>query len=119
MRSRRTAPRLRAILGWGCLLFLLLQVLILVMVEGYFPETYDPEYDVRIHLLRQALAEHPDRPLLLLTGSSRTAMCFRPEVLQTLRDPSGTEVLPFNLSHFGGNHTLQLMLLRRLLRQGI
>jgi hypothetical protein len=101
------------------LFFVLAQLLFLVVADGWFPQMYDPEYDARLSRLRARLAEQPDRPLLLMLGSSRTVMCFRPEILSLLRTDSGQPVLPFNFSHYGGNQAIQLMKLHRLLRQGI
>ena len=50
-------------------------------------------------LLQARLTETPERPLLLMMGSSRTVMCFRPENLAELHTSAGAQVLPFNFSH--------------------
>src|SRR5262249_51092960 len=64
---------------WGTGFFLAAQVAFLLGSELFFPEVCDPESGIRLAQLRERISEGPDRPLLLLLGSSRTVMAFRPE----------------------------------------
>jgi hypothetical protein len=117
--KRRAVQNAAATLAWTILFFLLVQIVFTLVVETTHPELHDPEYQVRLELLNKQRSLNPDRPLLLTFGSSRTVMAFRPEVVAPLTTPEGEQMLPFNFAHWGGNHALSLMNLRRLLRQGI
>jgi hypothetical protein len=116
---RRNVSRARAALVWGLLWFVAAQVAFIVVADGWFPGVYDAEYHARLATLRARLAETPNRPLLLLVGSSRTVMSFHPEVLPPLRTPSGEQVIPFNFSHLAAGPVMNLMQVNRLLRHGI
>lgn len=78
------------------------------------PHLRDPEYGWRLQALRERLNENPGRPLVLVIGSSRTAMGVRPDVVERGEGP-----LLFNLSLAGAGPVTQLMLLRRLDHEGI
>ena len=80
---------------------------------------YDPEYAARLSRLQARRAEHPDRPLLLLLGSSRTGQLFRPELLPPITDDHGRTVLPFNFSRNGGGPVYSRLAYERLCRQGL
>jgi hypothetical protein len=105
-------------LAWAAVFCLVLQVVVLAVVDGRHPELYDPEYGQRLALLQARRAEQPGRPLLLLCGSSRTVVSFKPEVLPPI-GPPGRSPLVFNFSHCGAGPLMELMLLDRLLREGI
>ncbi|MBN9122342.1 MAG: hypothetical protein J0I06_24915, partial [Planctomycetes bacterium] len=69
--------------------------------------------------LRAARAEHPDRPLLVVMGSSRTCQAFRAEALPPLETPDGRTVLPFNLSRHACGPIYCRLAYGRLPRQGL
>ena len=116
---RRTAVQARGALVAGALVFVAAQILFTVVADFWHPELYDEEFAARISLLHQRQAEAPERPLLLMMGSSRTVMNFRPEVLPELRTADGRRVMPFNFSHLGAGPTMNLMDYHRLRRAGI
>src|SRR6266850_6378448 len=115
----RTIPQSRRTLAAGLLFFLVAQMLFNIVADMRHPELYDPEYGVRLGLLRARQAETPDRPLLLLIGSSRTVMSFRPEILGALRTGDGAPVLAFNFSHLAAGPLMNLLAYDRLRREGI
>ena len=119
MSRRRWVMGSRAALGWAAVFFVCSQLAFNAFIDGWHPELYDPEFDVRMSLLRERMAERPGRPLLLFLGSSRTVMSFRPEVLPPLRTAGGEEALVFNFSHLAAGPVMNLMELRRLLRHGV
>jgi Protein of unknown function (DUF1574) len=119
MTGPRRLLHVKKTLLWALLGFVLLQVGFSVVVDTWHPELYDPEYDVRLKLLRQRMGEEPDRPLLLLIGSSRTVNCFRPEILPPFRPTGQPQPLTFNFSHLASGPAMNLTLLNRLLREGI
>ena len=90
-----------------------IQFALAVMLERRRPELRDPEYGYKLHLLRRATAEQPNRPLLVALGSSRTLNGLRPELL----DAADPLVFNFGLTRHGP--ILQLLALDRLLRDGV
>ncbi len=115
----RTATQARTALIAGISFFVAAQLLFDVIADGRHPGLFDAEFGFRFALLRSRLAETPDRPLLLLMGSSRTVMSFRPEILPELRTATGAQVLPFNYSHLAAGPVLTLMEYTRLRRAGV
>jgi len=83
-------------------------------VETIRPEITDPEYHMRLRLIRAAQTEHPAKPLGIVIGSSRTVWAFRPEQL-----PPESGVYWVNGSHVGAGPTLTRLMLHRFLRDGI
>lgn len=83
-----------------------------------YPGWYDREYEVRQAILKERIAETPDRPLLAVLGSSRAGTAFLPSELPPIYDQRGRRVLPFNYSHHGSGPRLNLMQMHRLLREG-
>jgi hypothetical protein len=101
------------------LLFLVLQTVFAVALDRWNPELVDPEYQLHLKTLLDRQREAPDRPLLLVLGSSRTALAFRPELIPPLPTSAGPTALPFNFSHYGAGPLFNLMELRRILADGI
>ena len=79
------------------------------------PRLRDPEYGKRLERVHARIAEHPGRPLVLVLGSSRTAMGVRPDVLAD--EPAGP--LVFNFSLVGSGPVMELMAFRRALADGV
>jgi hypothetical protein len=119
MDQGRAGTRARAVLFWGVLFFVGAQFAFNIMADRWRPGLYDPEYEVRLTTLKARMVEAPGRPLLLVLGSSRTAMNFRPEILPPLRMQSGQQPLPFNFSHLEAGPLMNLMEVRRLLANDI
>jgi len=104
---------------WFAVFFVALQACLAAAIDWRLPRLYDEEYGVRLAALRARRAAEPDRPLLLVVGTSRVGMGFAPELLPELRTPAGLRALPFNFSHLASGPVLNLMLVRRLLHEGI
>jgi hypothetical protein len=119
MSHRRRNANPRHVIFWAVVGFFGIQLALDVGVVARHPELEDPEYGRRLALLRERMAEAPGRPLVLMIGSSRTQLSFRPELLPPPRTADGTEALVFNFSHRGAGPAMNLVELRRLLRAGI
>src|SRR5262245_33867234 len=117
-RFRARLQACRADFAWFVLI-LAGAVLLLDVLGDLSPRLYDPEYGARLELLRQRLAEQPRRPLLLFVGSSRVGNGFHPELLPEVRSPEGEPALAFNFSHLAAGPVMNLVQVRRLLREGI
>src|SRR3954466_14660392 len=66
---RRCVARAEAV--WAFVGIVLIWAGFVVLAEVKFPWWYDREYEVRHELLDERVAEHPERPLLAVIGSSR------------------------------------------------
>jgi hypothetical protein len=91
------------------------------LLDEVRPELRDPEYARRISSLRARVAENPQRPLVLVVGSSRTAMGIRPGEWEANRfsNAAAPDQMFFNLSLIGGGPLLELILTRRAFAEGI
>jgi hypothetical protein len=108
-----------AALGYGLLFFACLQLALALALERRQSRLRDPEFAARLPRLRQRLAERPGAPLVLVLGSSRTLLGFRPAALPPLRDPGDREPVVFNASLLGAGPFLELLCLRHLLAAGV
>ncbi len=119
-RRRRFQPpagRARAALAWGLALFVCIQLVLGVFLEWWMPGVRELQYAVKHDLLQRRLTEAPERPLVLLMGTSRTLNGLDPAELPSL--PSAADPpLVFNFAHAGAGPLRQLLLLRRLLDEG-
>ena len=110
--------RAKATLFWAILVCLASQVGLAVYVDTRCADLSDPEFGVRLNVLRRALAASPGRPLLVAIGSSRTSDGFATDPLQArLSNPAAP--ITFNMGIKGTGPFKELLCLRRLLQAGI
>lgn len=117
--ARRTPRRShgRAALAWAAVCFGLVQLVLTLTMDHVDVELRDPFWGRKLALLRQRLAQEPDRPLLLVLGSSRTALGLKPDFAPL---PSlGERPIVFNFGMTGAGPIQELLFLRRLLEEGI
>lgn len=113
----RRACRCEALVGLGG--FVVLSVAFVVVMDVRFPFWTDREYAARRQIVLDRKAEHPERPLLVVLGSSRVGAGFVPEEMGPIYDDRGRQVSAINFSHLGAGPRMNLIQLRRLLRDGI
>ena len=118
-KARRQVTSAKAVIGWTALGFLLVQLALDIFVVSRHPELRDPEYATRLARLRERMAENPQRPLMVMLGSSRTVGSFIPEKLPAIYSSAGESPLVFNFSHLGAGPGMNMVEARRLLRDGI
>jgi hypothetical protein len=111
--------RARAALLWTLGLIVVAHVSFFALLEHRHPEWYDAEYGTRRRASSNRWREEPDRPLLLVMGSSRLVLAFSPRELSELDTADGRRVLPFNFTHIGGGPVFTLMQYHRLRRAGV
>jgi hypothetical protein len=111
--------RPRAALAWGLGLFIALQLGTAVVVENWRPELREPEYGNKKRLLARCLRDAPGRPLVLFLGTSRTDNGLCPDALPAYRTADGRCPLVFNFGLAGANPLQELLVLHRLLADGI
>lgn len=97
----------------------LLQVC-LILAESRAPELVDTEYAFKLNRLRAQIESAPERPLVLLLGSSRTLNGLRPEAVeQSLEAHHGAAPIVFNMGMTAAGAIRQGIVLQRLLDAGI
>jgi hypothetical protein len=118
--SRRGASgKARAGLIWGLVLCAAVQLAGWVLTDRWYPELRDPEFGYRLARLKYVRATEPDRPLLVLLGSSRAEFGFRPGVLPPYRLANDATPLVFNFGLSGTGPVREYLTLRRLLAAGV
>ena len=111
----KTTPRkARATVLSGLLFVVLVHLGFNVALETERPGWRDPEYGARLGLLRTLRDEHPERPLAVAIGSSRTQMGLRPDVMGDL---DGMSVFNFGIA--GCGPLGEWLTLNRILDAGI
>lgn len=118
-RKHRLLARGRRVLLAAVLGLAALQIGSALLVDHWRPELADPEYRIRRERLRAAQAENPERPLVLMLGSSRVLNGFRPERLHRLTDAAGAPITSFNFGLLCAGPLRQHCGLRHLLADGI
>ena len=118
-RHRSLGLGARKALVCGLAVFTALQLGLAIRMDRRQPDLRDPEYGYKLLLLRERLATEPNRPLMLLVGSSRVALGLSPETLATCLPAGQDSPIIFNFAMNGSGPLLERMLLRRLLAAGI
>ncbi len=111
VRSARTA------LAVGFFLTLAATVGMTSAVETVKPEWRDPEFGHRLTRLQQARRESPDRPLVLVLGSSRAQNAFHPAAMGFLDAPESPRA--FNFGQSAATALKVLLTLARVMDAGI
>ena len=87
-------------------------------MDVVWPRLRDPEYGRRAERLRARVAEQPDRPLVVVVGSSRTAMGVRPGAWEAARPGARRDPLLFNVSVIGAGPIQELITVHRVFADG-
>jgi hypothetical protein len=99
--------------------FTALQLLALVAAERWLLWLRDPEFARKWTILDGRVTAEPDRPILLVLGSSRTLLGLLPDELPACRTPDGATPLVFNYGVTGATPAEEVLHLRRLLARGV
>lgn len=116
--ARHLSARARATLLCGLVAFIGMQVGLPMIAGSDNTAVRDPVYEIKLAKLRERLKEHPQRPLILVLGSSRPAAGIRPELWQDLPASDRTPMV-FNFGMSGSGPRQQHIYLRRILSEGI
>lgn len=111
--------RIRSAGFWTLGVFAAFTAALVAIVELCCPHWNDREYEIRRAALNDYVAANPDRPVLLVAGSSRMVAGFMPERVGPLANPDGPAPLVFNYSHLGSGPRLNLIQAHRPARDGI
>jgi hypothetical protein len=111
-RQRRGA----AVVLWTLAFLAAVHVGFALFIALVRPGLRDPEFAGRFLLLRQRVRETPDRPLVLVLGSSRVLCAVTTDALPPA---AGKDPLLFNMGLRGAGPVNELICLRNLLDEGI
>ncbi len=115
LKSRHRTAR-RTVL-WGIAGIALAHLALAASVETVLPQLRDPEYGYRLVRLHEQQRLHPDRPLVLVLGTSRTAYGIDPAAMNFPDQPGSPLVFNFGLA---GSRPVHLRLhLQRLHADGV
>ena len=99
--------------------FVLFQLLFDFVVQKHRIELRDPEYGYKLTTQKRGIRQNPDRPLLLILGSSRTELGVKPSELHLASAGSEKAPFAFNMALAGSGPLFELLCLKRLLAEGI
>lgn len=116
--ARPVALRARGALLIGLALVVMAHVGMNIVMDTIRPELRDPEFGCRLEKIHALQSTHPDRPMLVALGSSRTQMGLVPGAM-SLCDSQGREVIAFNFGAAGCGPVGQWINLNRLLSEEI
>ncbi|WP_074306484.1 hypothetical protein [Singulisphaera sp. GP187] len=105
-------------LAWALVWFVASQVALRSLLQSEL-QIADAEFGRKLADLRLAVAAQPDRPLVLMLGSSRVATGFRPDSLPRHEAPTTKAPLVFNFAQVGSGPEMAHLSLQRLLDAGI
>ena len=97
---------------WFALALVLGQFILGVLVDQSLPRVRDPEFAIKLKRYEELLHEYPDRPSIMMLGSSRTAFGFRGKLIGAASD--NQKPIIFNFAYPGGGPFLQRITLQRL-----
>jgi hypothetical protein len=119
-RRKSLTRRSRKAVLYGLGVFFLGQLLFALALETFWRSLRDPEYDRKLASLRSQLRRAgPDRPLVLLLGSSRVGFNVRPDQLPVWPVNAGPAPLVFNFGMCSADPVLLRIVFGRLLADGI
>lgn len=114
-RGSRRRP-VRA-LAWGAAVFVLTTLAFSAAVETSLPEVRDPEYGERLVRFGAQQREHPNRPVVVVLGTSRTQNAIDPGAMGFPDEPGAP--LVFNFGHAGIRPLHLRLILWRLHAAGV
>lgn len=117
-RSRRLRRFGRGVMLWVLIWYAAFQMAATLFKDRW--HTIGPHYELqKWPALERLVAEQPDRPLLLMVGSSRTSWAFQASSLDGIPDSDGRPMLVYNFGIPSTGPCFQLFCLRDLLAKGI
>jgi hypothetical protein len=102
----------RRSLLWGAGILLIAHLVLATVVEAGLPQLREPEYGYRLVRVRQQVRANPDRPLVVVLGTSRSQNAINPHAMGFLEEPGSPIV--FNFGQSGASPVHLRLTLQRL-----
>jgi hypothetical protein len=90
-----------------------------VLMDRWCPAAFEKVYRIKWQGLCQLAGDEPDRPLVVMVGSSRTEGAFQAELLEGLPGPNGRSLTAYNFGVPAAGPIHEYLYLREMLGQGI
>ncbi len=118
-RPRRLQRSARPVLLWSLALYALAALVLNGVMDRWCPAPFEKVYRIKWEGLSQLARREPDRPLLIMLGSSRTDGAFQAGRLNGVPGPGGRPLLAFNFGVPAAGPMHEYQYLRDLLDEGI
>lgn len=118
-RLRRMTRIGRSTLLWAFLFYAVAQAVICSTLHLWSPRMPERVWSWKRQRLREIATGHPDRPLLVMFGTSRTEGALDADRLNGLPGPDGKPVVAYNAGVPTGGPMRQLVMLRDMLEAGV
>jgi hypothetical protein len=118
-RPRRMKKSARAVLLWSLASYAVAAVVLDVIMDRWCPAPFEQVYRTKWGELCQLTSQEPDRPLVIMLGSSRTDGGFEARRLDGLPAPDGRPLLAYNFGVPAAGPIHEYLYLRQLLERGI
>jgi hypothetical protein len=118
-RSRSMSQGARSVLLWGLLFYVLIQSAVFVVMDRWHPMLFDHVWFWKWGQFREWAAREPDRPLMVMLGSSRTDDAFQARGLDGLPGPEGRPWRAYNFGVPAAGPMHEWLYLRDMLDAGI
>src|SRR5919204_4680850 len=118
-RPRRMRQGGRAVLLWALVFYAAAQLAMRCFMDAQLPPPWVQTWHEKWQQLRQLVAREPDRPLLVMLGSSRTDRALQAGGLNGLPGPDGKPFLAYNLGLPGAGPLRVGLTPREMLDAGI
>jgi hypothetical protein len=118
-RPRRMQHSARSLLGWILLWYVVGQLLLFVWMDGSWQLNRTRIEGEKWKELHARLAETPDRPLVLMLGSSRVDWAFQAGRLSGRKGPDGRPLLAYNFGVPTTGPLHEALYLHDLLDEGV
>jgi hypothetical protein len=102
---------------WGVALVAIVNIALAAAVETVLPKLRDPEYGYRVPHLKAHQQAHPDRPLVLMLGTSRVQNAIDAAAMDFPDQPGSP--LVFNFGQSASSPLRQWLILQQLEAEGV
>jgi hypothetical protein len=117
--SRRRLRMSRATLLWMLAIYAVAHLALAIGIDWWNPRMTDRVWVKKFKRLRELAREEPDRPLLVMLGSSRTEGEFDASRLNGLPGPDGKPLVAYNAGVPAAGFLHELMYLQEMLKVGV
>jgi hypothetical protein len=118
-RPRRLKQSARSVLLWSLGVYALAAAALGLVMDRWCPAPFEKVYRLKWGDLRRFAADTPDRPLLLMLGSSRTQTGFQAGRLDGMLGSDGRPLAAYNFGVPAAGPIHEYLYLRQMLEKGI
>jgi hypothetical protein len=118
-RPRRMKRCARGVFLWSLGFYVVAVMVLNAIMERWCPAAFEQVYRMKWDRLCQMQEETPDRPLVVMLGSSRTDDAFQAGRLEEVPGPDGRPIAAYNFGVPAAGPIHEYLYLRQMLDRGI